>query len=87
LVGTIYALLAVVSNTMYTIYGKTKQQELQCNAMQILLYQSIMSAFILMFFIPVFDDVKGLAMYAFDSVNSVSAALVVLMGLMGPTSY
>jgi solute carrier family 35, member E3 len=39
-VGTIWAILAVGSNSMYTIYGKTKQNELEASAMQLLLYQS-----------------------------------------------
>lgn len=69
LVGTFFAIVAVGSNAMYTIYGKRKQNELNVNAMQILLYQSIMSAVILAFCIPVFDDVKELMNYEFTPQN------------------
>jgi solute carrier family 35 protein E3 len=67
LIGTVFALVAVVSNSLYTIYGKTKQSELQANAMQILLYQSIQSAVILLFCIPIFDDTSKLLAYKFDT--------------------
>lgn len=72
LVGTLFALVAVVANSLYTIYGKTKQNELQANAMQILLYQSAMSAVILLFAVPFFDDVSALRNYEFNSQNIVS---------------
>jgi solute carrier family 35 protein E3 len=69
LIGSIFALVAVGSNAMYTIYGKRKQNELNVNAMQLLLYQSIMSAIILAFCVPVFDNIKELAEYEFTLPN------------------
>lgn len=69
LVGTVFAVIAVGSNAMYTIYGKRKQNELNVNAMQILLYQSIMSAVILLFCIPICDDVSELMQYEWTVEN------------------
>lgn len=63
LVGTIFALLAVGANSFYTVFGKTKQNELKANPQQILLYQSAISAVILSFFIPFFDDMPKLMEY------------------------
>ena len=40
--------------------------------MQILLYQSIMSAVILAFCIPIFDDMKELAQFEFTMNNSLA---------------
>lgn len=77
-VGTMFAVIAVGSNAMYTIYGKRKQNELNVNAMQILLYQSIMSAVILTFCIPICDDVSELLKYDFtlESVLMILATCV-----------
>ncbi len=68
--GSVYAFLAVLSNTMYTIYGKTKQNELGCNAMQIRIYQAAQSAIILMFFVPFLDDMGKLLEFDFTKVTS-----------------
>lgn len=76
LVGSIFALIAVLSNSLYTIYGKTKQNELQANAMQILLYQSAQSAVILALFIPMFDDVSALRAFKFNRDNMVCNVVV-----------
>jgi len=57
-VGTLYALLAVVANAMYTIWGKTKQRDLQADSLQVLFPMSILSALILVFFVPVFDSAE-----------------------------
>eukprot|EP01080_Neovahlkampfia_damariscottae_P010053 gene10053-2477_t len=69
LVGTIFALLATLSNTLYTIWGKTKMNELDANPMQILLYQSITSCIMLCFCIPIFDNTKLLMVYNFTPTN------------------
>ena len=82
--GTIFACLATISNTLYTIvkkkiffndkflkWGKTKMNELDANPMQILLYQSITSCILLLFCIPIFDNVELLMAYHYDSENVV----------------
>jgi len=69
--GSVMALLAVLTNSMYTIYGTEKQKELKANSFQILLYQSIMSAVILVFTIPFFDDTEQLYGYDWKNGNNV----------------
>ena len=54
-VGTFWALLAVVANSFYTIWGKTKQNELGVTPMQILTYQAPLSACMLLFLVPAMD--------------------------------
>eukprot|EP01080_Neovahlkampfia_damariscottae_P003729 gene3729-6617_t len=69
LYGTIFASLATISNTLYTIWGKTKMKELDANPMQILLYQSITACILLCFCIPVFDDTELLITYHYNVEN------------------
>eukprot|EP00698_Gefionella_okellyi_P020036 TRINITY_DN6236_c0_g1_i1.p1 TRINITY_DN6236_c0_g1~~TRINITY_DN6236_c0_g1_i1.p1 ORF type:complete len:328 (+),score=64.42 TRINITY_DN6236_c0_g1_i1:24-986(+) len=73
-VGTVYALSAVVVTSMYQIWSGTKQKELQVNSMQLLLYQSPISAVMLLFLIPVFDNVGALVKYTYTS-TAISAIL------------
>eukprot|EP00744_Colponema_vietnamica_P015339 GILI01021505.1.p1 GENE.GILI01021505.1~~GILI01021505.1.p1 ORF type:complete len:301 (-),score=34.45 GILI01021505.1:101-1003(-) len=61
--GTFWASLAVIANSFYTIWGKTKQQELGVTALQILTYQAPVSAAMLVFTLPVMDNVKELVTY------------------------
>jgi len=70
LVGTLWAIAAVGSNSMYTIWGKTKMNELDANPMQILLYQSGTSAIMLIFCIPFFDDLSLIRAYEFNTANT-----------------
>ncbi|EFC46249.1 predicted protein, partial [Naegleria gruberi] len=63
LYGSFMAILAVISNSLYTIYGTEKQKELNANSLQVLLYQSLTSAFILMFTIPFLNDVHVIYNY------------------------
>lgn len=48
-VGTFWASAAVIANSLYTVWGKTKQIELNASPMQLLLYQAGTSAFLLLF--------------------------------------
>jgi solute carrier family 35 protein E3 len=66
-VGSFWCVLAIISNSFYTIWGKTKQDELKCNALQILSYQAPMSAVMLLFFIPVADDLAALQAFKMTS--------------------
>jgi solute carrier family 35 protein E3 len=66
LVGSVWATLAIVSNSFYTIWGKTKQSELNVTAMQILTYQAPISAAMLMLAIPL-DGLSALASYRMTS--------------------
>nr|CCC91086.1 unnamed protein product [Trypanosoma congolense IL3000] len=60
--GSIWALLAIVSNSFYTIWGNTKQKELGVSAMQLLLYQAPISAMMLSLAIPM-DGLGDLLRY------------------------
>lgn len=68
--GTFMAILAVVSNSLYTIYGTEKQKELKANSLQVLLYQSITSAVMLAFTIPFFDDTEVISEYDWGNGNN-----------------
>ena len=54
-VGTVWATLAIAANSIYTIWGKTKQNELGVTPMQILTYQAPMSAAMLLVTVPMLD--------------------------------
>lgn len=64
-VGSFWAFLAVVANSFYTIWGKTKQQELGVSAMQLLSYQAPVSAVMLLFTLPLFDNVTEVVKYKY----------------------
>lgn len=59
-VGTFWAVLAIAANSLYTIWGKTKQQELAVSPMQILTYQAPISAAVLLVLLPVLDPWRHL---------------------------
>lgn len=82
-VGTFWAALAVVSNSYYTIWGKTKQEELQAQPMQLLLYQAPLSAVFLLLVFPFFDDTASLAQYqvSFTTVWTVLLSCVFAFGV------
>jgi solute carrier family 35 protein E3 len=61
--GILWAGLAVISNSLYTIWGKTKQQDLKVTPMQILSYQAPLSATLLLFTVPLMDNMKDLTHY------------------------
>jgi len=56
--GTVYAVAGVLVTSMYQILVGTKQRELSVDSMQLLLYQAPISAFLLIFIIPIFDNVS-----------------------------
>eukprot|EP00760_Papus_ankaliazontas_P004559 PhM_4_TR11956/c0_g1_i1/m.87318/K15285/SLC35E3; solute carrier family 35, member E3 len=61
--GAFWAGMAIVANSLYTIWGKTKMQELNLGPMQILTYQAPISFVILLFCVPFFDPVTKLMVY------------------------
>ena len=63
LTGTVYAIAAIVVTSHYQIWVGTEQKTLECNSQQLLLYQAPVSAMMLLFTIPVFDDVSFLSTY------------------------
>lgn len=54
-VGTVFALSALLITSMYQIWVKTKQKELECNSWQLLYYQAPLSALMLIPIVPIFD--------------------------------
>eukprot|EP00762_Andalucia_godoyi_P000166 ANDGO_02403.mRNA.1 putative membrane protein At1g06890 len=55
-VGAIFAILATVSNAMYTVWGGTMQKKTHASGLQMLYHQSLWSAIILSPCIFIFDD-------------------------------
>lgn len=68
-IGTFWALLAVIANAFYTMWGSTKQKELEVSPMQILSYQAPMSAFLLLFTLPIFEPWHELVNYRYTSTS------------------
>lgn len=60
--GTIWALLAILANSLYTIWGNTKQKDLGVNAAQLLIYQAPVSSLMLLFAVPI-DGLTELRSY------------------------
>jgi solute carrier family 35 protein E3 len=73
--GTFWAILAIVANSFYTIWGKTKQRELGVTPMQILTYQAPISALMLVFLMPFIDNYNDLAAWKPTSVGLTYIAL------------
>lgn len=67
LVGTFWAGLAIVANSFYTMWGSTKQKELEVTPMQILSYQAPVSAVMLCFTLPIFEPFHELTAFKFTS--------------------
>jgi solute carrier family 35, member E3 len=65
-IGSLWATLAIVSNSFYTIWGKTKQSELNVTPMQILTYQAPLSAAVLLFALPI-DGISELVSFQYTS--------------------
>ncbi|ORC90803.1 uncharacterized protein TM35_000072270 [Trypanosoma theileri] len=80
--GTIWAILAIISNSLYTIWGKTKQNELGVTPMQLLLYQAPISAVMLLFVLPL-DGIGELIAYkvTFTTIWTVALSCVFAFGV------
>lgn len=60
--GLIWCVLAVISGSFYTVWGKSKQLDLACTPLQLLLFQTGISSVLLLFLIPFLDNVSGVTM-------------------------
>jgi len=58
-VGLTYAVLGLVSTSFYQIWVKTRQQDLGLNSYQLLYYQAPLSAVVVLFLVPIFDQIHG----------------------------
>lgn len=63
LMGAVWIILAIISNSLYTVWGKAKQLELDAQPMQLLLYQAPISAVILLFVAVPLDGKDALLSY------------------------
>jgi len=84
LLGTFWAALAVIANSLYTIWGKTKQVELHLSPLQILTYQAPISFLILVFCLPVFDpmsDLMAFPLFTAKSFFAISLSCVFAFGV------
>jgi solute carrier family 35 protein E3 len=95
LVGSIIAVAGVLVTSMYQIWVGTKQKDLDVDSMQLLYYQAPISAFGLLFFVPLLDDMTKLRAYEWnipvirDILVSCLLAFVVnisIFGIIGRTS-
>jgi solute carrier family 35, member E3 len=66
-IGTFWAFLAIIANAFYTMWGSTKQKELEVSPMQILSYQAPVSAVLLLFTLPVFEPWQELIAFKYSS--------------------
>ena len=64
-IGTFWACLAVVANAFYTMWGNSKQRELEVTPMQLLSYQAPMSAAMLCLTLPIFEPWHDLMQFIF----------------------
>jgi solute carrier family 35 protein E3 len=65
--GAMFALLATVSNALYTVWGGTMQRNTHANGMQILFHQSMWSAILLFPAIFFFDDFPQMRLQGFHA--------------------
>ncbi len=81
-IGIFWSFLALLANTFYTIWGKTKQQELNVSPLQILTYQAPLSAFILISGLPL-DGVGDILSYRYTpySVGVIFLSCVLAFGV------
>ncbi|KAG5496719.1 hypothetical protein JIQ42_03551 [Leishmania sp. Namibia] len=82
-IGTMWALLAIIANSLYTIWGKTKQVEMGVQPMQLLMYQAPMSAVMLLLAVLPLDNAEKLAAYdvTFTTVWTVLLSCIFAFGV------
>ncbi|RNF06421.1 hypothetical protein TraAM80_03888 [Trypanosoma rangeli] len=82
LMGVLWAVLAILTNSLYTIWGKTKQMDLGVTPMQLLVYQAPLSAVILFFALPI-DGIGELWSYevTFTTVWAIALSCLFAFGV------
>jgi len=65
--GTVYALIGVALSALYQVMIGKFQKDLDANSMQLLLYQAPIAVVMLIPFIPIFDNVRGLLSYNYNA--------------------
>lgn len=71
-VGLLWCFLAIVSNSFYTVWGKSMQVDLECSPLQLLFYQAPISATMLLLSFPLFDNVIELWHYQWTFATLIS---------------
>ncbi|AYU81068.1 hypothetical protein, conserved [Leishmania donovani] len=81
--GTVWAFLAIIANSLYTIWGKTKQVELGAQPMQLLIYETPLSAVMLLLVVIPLDGGEKLAAYevTFKTVWTVLLSCIFAFGV------
>ncbi|KAG5498768.1 hypothetical protein JKF63_03056 [Porcisia hertigi] len=83
IIGTLWAIFAIFANSLYTVWGKTKQVELGVKPMQLLMYQAPLSVVILSFVAVPLDGSEKLATYevTFTTIWTVLLSCVFAFGV------
>ncbi|CBZ28946.1 conserved hypothetical protein [Leishmania mexicana MHOM/GT/2001/U1103] len=81
--GTAWGFLAIIANSLYTIWGKTKQVELDAQPMQLLIYEAPLSAVMLLLVVIPLDGGEKLAAYevTFKTVWTVLLSCIFAFGV------
>ncbi|KAK3609270.1 hypothetical protein CHS0354_001870 [Potamilus streckersoni] len=99
LIGIIYAGIGVAVTSLYQVWVDQKQKEFEVNSMQLLFYQAPLSAFMLLFIIPVFEPASttllkiwprdAILMVFFSGVVAFSVNLSIywIIGNTSPVTY
>lgn len=64
-IGTLFCVLAIASNSLYTVWGKSMQHDLGVKPLQLLMYQAPVSAIMLTICSPALDNVMSLLAYKY----------------------
>jgi len=72
LIGTIFAFLGVLVTSWYQIWVGSKQKELGLDSMQLLFNQAPISAIMLLFIIPLFEDPYEIMTYPYDIQSTIA---------------
>lgn len=74
--GLVWCVLAIFCGSLYTVWGKSKQVDLDATPLQLLLYQTGISSIILILSLPLFENVSAVR---FDSIFNATVFQSVLL--------
>jgi solute carrier family 35 protein E3 len=73
-VGTVFALLGLVSTSMYQIWVKTEQKDLELSPWQLLYLQAPTSCAVLLCLTPLLEDVRGMLAKEYEPITLLALA-------------
>lgn len=62
--GLVWCVLAIFCGALYTVWGKSKQEDLDATPLQLLLYQTGISSVLLILSLPLFENVSDVSLEA-----------------------